>query len=114
VGSRSHSTARAVTVAAVEHFIVDSCHSRWVFDTERRLFRRVLTGPGLGLRTVMTEWRPYAELHLDEHSDSFTVVLNQDGTRMLRSWRHRDRECVQCGSGTKELSVEDIAQVENR
>ncbi len=97
----------------VEPIIIDSCHSRWVFDADRRLFRRVLKGPGLGLRTVMTEWRPYAELHLDEQSESFTVALNEDATRMLRSWRHRDGECAQCGSATKELSAEDIAHAEN-
>ena len=97
----------------MEHVIIDSCHSRWVFDTERRLFRRVVKGPRLGLRTIMTEWRPYAELHLDEYSDSFVVVLNEARTRMLRSWRHQGGECAQCGA-TQELSLSDIANVDDR
>lgn len=41
------------------------------------------------------------------------MVLNDAGTRMLRSWRHTESECPQCGgTGTEELSVEDIASVE--
>ena len=68
-------------------------------------FRRVLKDA-----RVETEWRPYTSLHLDEHSDAFTVVLNDAGTRMLRSWRHQGGACAQCGtSDTRELSVEDIA-----
>jgi hypothetical protein len=92
---------------------IDSCHSRWVFDEEKMRYRRVLKGLGIGVRTVMTEWRPYTGLHLDEHSDSFTVVLNEAGTRMLRSWRHRAGECAQCGAQvTEELSVDDITHVD--
>ena len=94
----------------MEDLLIDSCHSRWVFNTESKRFRRVLKGPGIGLRTVTTEWRPYAELHVDEYSDAFTVVLHEDGTRMLRSWRHRTGLCAQCGAQvTEELSVVDIA-----
>jgi hypothetical protein len=99
-------------MTTMSNVTIESCHSRWVFDTEHLRFRRVLNGPGVGVRTVITEWRPYTELHLDEHSDSFTVVLNQDGTRMLRSWRHRDGACATCGTtGTGELSTDDIAHV---
>ncbi len=91
---------------------LDSCHSRWVFDTERLRYRRVPQGPGLGRRMAVTEWSEYHELHLDPYSDSFTVVLNEAGTRMLRSWRHREGTCLQCGAtATEELSVDDIAQV---
>ncbi len=90
--------------------VVDSCHSRWVFDAERLRFRRVPKGPGLRVRMAMMEWRPYHSLHLDPYSDSFVVVLNDAGTRMLRSWRHREAVCPQCGaSRTEELSLGDIA-----
>ena len=88
---------------------LDSCHSRWVFDTDRRRFRRVLRGPDFELRTVATEWRPYLELHVDEHSDSFVVVLNEEGTRMLRSWRHVDGACPNCGSETGEVKADEVA-----
>jgi hypothetical protein len=99
-------------MVAMGQITVDSCHSRWVFDTERRRFRRVPQGPGLELLMAMTEWRPYHDLHLDPDSESFVVVLNDAGTRMLRSWRHTGAVCPQCGaSATAELSVEDIARV---
>jgi hypothetical protein len=43
------------------------------------------------------------------------VVLNEAGTRMLRSWRHTGSLCPQCGgTGTEELSVDAIARVEGR
>jgi hypothetical protein len=89
---------------------LDSCHSRWVFDTERHRFRRVPKGPGLEALMAMTEWRPYDDLLIDADSDSFVVILNPAGTRMLRSWRHTQALCPQCGATrTEELSVGAIA-----
>jgi hypothetical protein len=88
---------------------LDSCHSRWVFDTDVHRYRRVLRGPGFELRTVTTEWRPYYELHIEENSDSFVVVLNEEGTKMLRSWRHRDGECSNCGLVTGEVPAATAA-----
>src|ERR1700683_5712403 len=86
------------------------CHSRWVSDTERRRFRRIPKGPGLELLRAMTQWHPYHQLELDPDSDSFVVVLNDAGTRMLRSWRHTEALCPQCGATrTEEFSVDDIA-----
>jgi hypothetical protein len=97
------------------YLTLDSCHSRWVFDTDRRRFRRVPQGPGLVVLMAMTQWRPYHDLHLDPHSDSFVVTLNQSDTRMLRSWRHTAAVCPQCGAtSTEELSVDDIAGVAPR
>jgi hypothetical protein len=95
------------------YLTVDSCHSRWVFDTERLRFRRVPKGPGLELLMAMTQWRPYYDLQLDPDSDSFVVIMNEAGTRMLRSWRHTEAVCAQCGaSRTEELSVEAIVVAE--
>jgi hypothetical protein len=55
-----------------------------------------------------TDWRPYVRLELSEDSEAFVVVLNDAGTRRIRSWRHVDG-CEQCeGEQTTELSVEDI------
>ena len=90
-------------------FTLDSCHSRWIFDTDQRRFRRVLRGPEMELRTVTTEWRPYHDLHVDEESDSFVVALNEAGTRMLRSRRHRDGECPNCGVTTGEVQAAEVA-----
>jgi hypothetical protein len=64
------------------------------------------------MRLAVAEWNPYHELHLYPYSDSFTVVLNEAGNRMLRSWRHLEGVCAQCGArGTEELSLDDIAHV---
>lgn len=89
---------------------LDSCHSRWVFDVDQRRYRRTPKGPGLEGRMVMTQWRPYHELHIDPESDAFVVVLNDAGTRMLRSWRHTKAVCPQCGAWrTEELSMDAIS-----
>jgi hypothetical protein len=65
---------------------------------------------------AVAECNPYHELHVDPYSDSFTVVLNEAGSRMLRSSRHTEGVCSQCGAKgakrTKELPMEDIAHVE--
>jgi hypothetical protein len=97
----------------MDYITVDSCHSRWVFDTEQHRFRRILKGSGFGELTATTDWRPYHELKLDPDTESFVVVLDEAGTRMLRSWRHTGTVCPQCGdTGTQELSQDDIANVE--
>jgi hypothetical protein len=97
-------------MASMGYLTVDSCHSRWTFDTERLRFRRMPKGPGLELLMATTQWRPYHELLLDPLSDSFEVILNDAGTRVLRSWRHREGVCPQCGAArTEELAVDDIA-----
>jgi len=99
----------AATMGAMKQ--IDTCHSRLMFDTERQRFRRAPKGPGFEERFVVTEWRPYAHLHLDPESDSFTVMLNEAGTRMLRSWRHTQAVCPNCGARTAELTAEDLSGV---
>ena len=92
---------------------LDSCHSRWEFDADGHRFRRVLRGPEMELRRITTEWRPYHALQIDERSDSFVVVLNEAGTRMLRSWRHRDGECPSCGLGTGQVKMADASSADS-
>jgi hypothetical protein len=88
--------------------VLESCHSTWVFDTERLRFRRILKGLDLDARHASTAWRPYFGLELDPLSESFVVLLNPEGTRLLRSWRHVDH-CPQCGGeATAELSVDEL------
>ncbi|MHB8220926.1 MAG: hypothetical protein ACYDHU_11505 [Acidimicrobiales bacterium] len=88
--------------------VLESCHSTWIFDTERMRFRRILKGLDLDARQASTAWRPYFGLHLDPRSESFVVLLNPDGSRLLRSWRHVDH-CPQCGGeATAELSVDEL------
>jgi hypothetical protein len=92
----------------MESFVLESCHSTWLFDTERMRFRRILKGLELDRRQASTGWRPYFGLDIDPVSESFVVLLNPEGTRLLRSWRHREH-CTQCGGeSTGELSLEEL------
>jgi len=91
--------------------VVDSCHSTWLFDAPARRFRRILKGLDVDPALAATDWRPYERLELSEDSDAFIVVLNEAGTRRIRSWRHV-HGCEQCeGERTSELSVEDILRL---
>lgn len=91
--------------------VIESCHSTWVFDEVGHRFRRILKGLDADQRP-MTGWRDYVGLELDPDSDAFVVLLNSDGTRRLRSWRHVSGTCANCGEQqTTELSVEDIVRL---
>lgn len=91
--------------------ILESCNSTWIFDEVHLRFRRILKGIEVQDRTVFTAWRPYARLELAADSEAFTVLLNEEGTRMICSWRH-SQDCAQCGAqATTELSLEDIRSV---
>ncbi len=88
--------------------ILESCHSTWTFDPERMRYRRILREVIPGSRPVSTQWRPYFGLEIDADGESFTVVLNQEGTRLLRSRRHT-AYCAQCeGNLTGEVSLADV------
>jgi hypothetical protein len=88
--------------------VFESCNSTWVFDQEHMRFRRILKGIEVEQRAVLTEWRPYFGLEVADDSEAFTVLLNPEGTRLIRSWRHTS-ECAQCnGHVTDELALEDI------
>ena len=89
--------------------VFESCHSTWVFDTEQMRFRRILRGIEVHDRAVVTEWRSYFGLEVSDDSEAFTVLLNPEGSRMIRSWRHTE-DCRQCGGlATAEVSLDDIA-----
>ncbi len=91
--------------------VYESCHSTWVFDTDHMRFRRILKGIEVEDRAVVTGWRSYFGLEVDEHSEAFTVLLNPEGTRLLRSWRHTG-DCEQCGGhATDEMSLDEIRAV---
>lgn len=88
--------------------VLESCHSTWLFDTERMRFRRILKGLDLDAHQASTAWKPYYGLDMDAISESFVVMLNPEGTRLLRSWRHVEH-CPQCGGeATAELSLDDL------
>lgn len=94
--------------AVATELVLESCHSTWIFDTLRKQFRRVLKGADGTTHRASTAWRPYHALDLDDRSESFVVVLNPEGTRLLRSWRHL-AHCTQCnGEPTAELPVDEL------
>ena len=49
----------------MEPLVFESCHSTWLFDTERMRFRRILKGLESGPRHVATDWRAYFGLEVD-------------------------------------------------
>jgi hypothetical protein len=103
--------SQAVQADAVGFLVIDSCHSTWLFDVPELRFRRMLKGLDVDPSLAATDWRPYVRLELSEDSDAFVVMLNEAGTRRIRSWRHVDG-CDQCdGEQTSELSVEDIRRL---
>jgi hypothetical protein len=89
--------------------VLESCHSTWVFDEAQHRFHRVLRDQPSDAG-VATPWQDYYALMLETDSEAFTVWLNEDGTRRLRSWRHRDR-CEACDTeATVELDLSAIAE----
>ena len=81
--------------AGAQTLCLRSCHSLWIFDVEHRRFRRLpgavsadIAGPGV--------WEPFVGLHVDPGSGAFRVILNEERTRVLRSWLHDD-PCPHCG-----------------
>jgi hypothetical protein len=92
----------------MEPIIIESCRSTWIFEAERGRFRRVLKEIEVDPHDVVTPWQNYYGLELDPDTESFVVLLNPEGTRLLSSWRHIT-DCVQCGGhATAELSLENI------
>ena len=92
----------------MDFLVFESCHSTWVFDTGRMQYRRILKGIAVEEQPVSTQWRPYFALSFTEGSEAFTVALNPEGSRLIRSWRHTE-DCAQCGSQvTTVLSRSDI------
>jgi hypothetical protein len=90
--------------------IVESCNSTWLFDTERMRYLRVLKGLDVGGRPAATDWCRYFGLEVDPDSESFVVMLNSQGTRLLRSWRHTG-DCAQCGGHqSADLSGGELAR----
>lgn len=92
----------------VDEIVIESCHSTWVIDMENSRFRRVVKGGNYRTGPASTEWQPCYGVEIDPLSESFVVLLNPEGTRLLRSWRHVEH-CSQCGGeATSELSLRDL------
>lgn len=98
-----------------ETVVLDSCNSTWHFEPARMRFRRTLKG--LSIPGVTTGWRRYYGLLFDDDANGFVVVLNAQGTRLLRSWRHQPgadtcENCAEIGEQhTQEVSLDAIRQL---
>ena len=71
-----------------------SCHSLWIFDVEHRRFRRLPADVPADI-SGGADWQPFVALHVDPASGAFRVTLNQERTRIIRSWLH-DEPCRHC------------------
>jgi hypothetical protein len=92
--------------------VLESCHSLWIFEPGRARFRRVPRGTRLDMPSPENEWTAYYRLEVDASSGAFSVGLNEDDTRVLRSWLHSD-PCRHCsGDQTGEISIEALRRVE--
>ncbi len=90
---------------------IESCNSVWIFDTQTMEFKRRIRNLSGETEDVSTDWRPYFGLNVDESSKSFVVQLNESGTRLLKSFIHKD-PCTRCSeSNTTEISLEEINRV---
>ncbi len=97
-----------IEVGGVSIRVLESCHSLWVFDPERKRFRRVPRGTRLDMPSPESDWTAYHRLEVEPSTGAFAVALNQDGTRVLRSWLHSE-SCRHCAADrTGELSLEAI------
>lgn len=91
-------------------FLIDSCHNTWEFDPVGHRYRRHVKAPGSTTRAA-TDWTPYWGVIFDQDSESFVVLLNESGTRILRSYSHSPG-CNECAEHrTEEV---DLAAIRRR
>ena len=82
--------------AGAQTLCLRSCHSLWIFDVEHRRFRRLPGEVAADIPAAGT-WEPFVALQVDPASGAFRIILNEDRTRVLRSWLH-DEPCRHCQS----------------
>lgn len=75
--------------------VLNSCSFTWVFDEQRRRFRRVPRGATLDVPAAPDAWITYDRLELNDARGSFAVFANVAGTHVFRCWLHRD-PCPRC------------------
>ena len=80
---------------------IESAHSVWLFDTDRRRFRRLPPEVPCDAPALDTDWEPYFSLDIEDDTGAFTVTLNEDGTRLLRAFRKQAGD-----DATQELSLD--------
>lgn len=99
------STATAVLPSELQALrVIDTCHNTWLFDEENRRFQRIPRGL---VGYVPTEWRAYDHLVVEPSCETFVVVLDHRGTRVLRG-RRCGSGCA-CQGGPDPAGVQDAA-----
>jgi len=83
-----------------------SCHSQWIFDVEHRRFRRLPADIPSDI-SGGADWQPFVALHVDPESGAFRVTLNEERTRVIRSWLH-DEPCRHCQAQPDAASTGEI------
>lgn len=83
---------------------IESTHSIWLFDTDRMRFRRLPKDADPDAPALDAEWQPYFALDVDASSGAFTVALNEERTRLLRSWREADPAALTDQTGEVSLA----------
>jgi hypothetical protein len=82
--------------------VLESHNHTWMFDEVDHVFSQIDKDvPG-----SQTEWRPYDRLIVQPDSDAFLVVLDAEGSRVLRARRHVE-PCSAC-EVTQEFSLDDL------
>jgi hypothetical protein len=74
-------------IANNDEIRIETANSVWVFEPARQRFWRVPRGLDINSPATARAWQPYHRLVLDADSGAFSVWLDPEGTRLLRSYR---------------------------
>ncbi len=97
-----------VEIGGMSIKILESCHSSWIFEPARSRFRRAPRGTRMDMPWPEADWTPYFRLEVAPSTGAFAVGLNEDDTRVLRSWLHME-PCRHCGNDqTGEISLDAV------
>ncbi len=96
----------------------ESCNTSWCFDQQSRRFKRIPRPTGRQASATdfaVVKWEEYFALNFNDGSDEFTVALNSEESKLLRSWRHSDN-CTHCfgdeaAYSTEEISVSELSHL---
>jgi hypothetical protein len=92
----------ALDLLADEKVLVfESCELIWIIDTERHQLCRLARTPKLRAQ-LPAEWTTYERALFDDEKKSAIVMLDAQGTRMLRVRAHR-LPCPDCGASSNDL-----------
>ncbi len=93
---------------------IETCNSLWVFEAqEKRFLRLPRSHPLPSSYSLLPEsaWEHYESFTLDPVSGEFIVRLTADGSRVLRSQRHR-QPCPICSSEADLTMTREISTIE--